>query len=141
MKNKGFKVFYTTADIGISVKGKTLENLFKNAAKGLSYLLVKKINSVNSFSLKKIKLKAPSTEGFLVKFLNELLFFYETEFLLYKDVKFHRFSDLEIIADIEFINLTDGNFTPFYDIKAATYHNLKIVKKRVYYYANIIFDI
>jgi len=141
LKNKGFKVFYTTADIGISVKGKTLEDLFENAARGLSYLLVKKFNFVNSFSLKKIKLKAPSTEGLLVKFLNELLFFYEIEFLLFTNTKFHRFSDSEIIADIEFINLRNGNFTPFYDIKAATYHDLKIVKKRIYYHANIIFDI
>ncbi len=142
MNTKGIKVFYTTADIGISVRGKTIGELFQNAAKGLSILLVKEVKEYKSNKKKKeFKLFAQSYESLLVKFLNELLYLYETDFLYFTKAEFEKINENELKGYIYFKRLKEKAFIPNYDIKAVTYHNLKIIKKRIYYYADIIFDI
>ena len=142
MNSKDIKVFYTTADIGISVRGKTISGLFQNAAKGLSTLLVKEVKEYKLNEKKKeFKVSAQSYESLLVKFLNELLYLYETDFLYFTKAEFGKITEMELKGNIYFKRLKEKAFIPNYDIKAVTYHNLKIIKKRVYYYADIIFDI
>ncbi len=142
MNSKAIKVFYTTADIGISVRGKTIGELFQNAAKGLSSLLVKDVKEYMPNEKKeKFKFSAQSYESLLVKFLNELLYLYETDFLHFTKAEFGKLTEMELKGNIYFKRLKENAFIPNYDIKAVTYHNLKIIKKRVYYYADIIFDI
>jgi len=74
LNSKDIKVFYTTADIGISIRGKTIEKLFLNAAKGLSLLLVKEIKETSEEKkTADLEFYSDSYEILLVKFLNEIL--------------------------------------------------------------------
>ena len=142
MNPSEIKIFYTTADIGISVRGKTISELFQNAAKGISALLVKEVKEFEQDDkIEELKISAQSYESLLVKFLNELLYFYETDFLFFRKAEFFRLNENELKGQIHFKRLKEKAFIPNYEIKAVTYHNLKIIKKRVYYYADIIFDI
>jgi len=127
-----------TADIGIKVYGKTIEELFKNSAYGLYKII--EIECEGEGKPFEIKVESEEIEGLLVKFLNELIYYIETK---------RQGDDIERIE----IEKDDKNFklkakmnmknvkSIKKEVKSATYHNLKIEKKGDNYTATIIFDL
>lgn len=127
-----------TADIGIKVYGKTIEELFKNSAYGLYKIIeIKYEGEERPFE---IKLESEEIEGLLVKFLNELIYYIETKRLgddierieIEKDDK-----NFKLRAKMNMKNVKSIKK----EVKSATYHNLKIEKKGDNYTATIIFDL
>jgi len=73
-----------------------------------------------------------------VDFLSEVLYLIQTQREVYSDVKFKKFSDTEIEAEL--IGQKVERFEE--DIKAVTYHNLEIRQKEDgSWEATILFDI
>jgi len=131
-----------TSDIGVRVFGETLEDLFKNCAEALFAIILdfkpeKKIKE-------KVVLKAESLEEVLITWLNELLSlfyiykFLPTEYSLILNKKNKLFS---LTATIYGQNFKSNPHRIKTEIKAATYHNLKIEKKDNLYTAEVIFDV
>jgi SHS2 domain-containing protein len=131
-----------TSDIGVRVFGKSLEDLFKNCAEALFNIVIdfkpeKKIKE-------KIVLKAESLEEILITWLNELLsLFYIYKFLpveysLTLNKKNKLFSFMATIYGQNFESDLHKIKT---EVKAATYHDLKIEKKDDLYIAEVIFDV
>ncbi|MCM8804125.1 MAG: archease [Candidatus Omnitrophica bacterium] len=127
-----------TADIGIKVSGKTIEELFLNSAKGLYEIIDVKYNGYED--LLKINLRGDNLEELLIKFLNELIYYIETkkiggdiEKVKIENVKGEYELNVELkVKKIENIGK---------EVKSATYHNLKIEKVKDQYYTVIIFDL
>lgn len=127
-----------TADIGIKVYGKTIEELFKNSAYGLYKII--EIKYEGEERPVEIKLESDEIEGLLVKFLNELIYYIETKRLgddierieIEKDDK-----NFKLKAKVNMKNVKSIKK----EVKSATYHNLKIEKKGDIYTATIIFDL
>lgn len=127
-----------TADIGIKVYGKTIEELFKNSAYGLYKII--EIKYEGEERPVEIKLESEEIEGLLVKFLNELIYYIETKRLgddierieIEKDDK-----NFKLKAKVNMKNVKSIKK----EVKSATYHNLKIEKKGDIYTATIIFDL
>lgn len=125
MRNKGFSYVEHTADIGIKVWGKTHEELFKNAMVAmLDYMIDMKPDAT---SRRKIHLIAYGAESLLVSFLNEILFLVLTKFWLPHTVELEIKQD-DLWAEFSGSKITSPD-TVKVEIKAATYHNLKIEKK------------
>lgn len=136
-----------TADIGITIKGNTLEGFFAYAGLGLSQFLGVRCNgfsgdeSRNVFHYHRF---ADSPEEALVRFLQEILFLKETQNfnLVWPEINVpqwnHLRSTYEVYARFHgYIGDTEGE-----DIKAVTYHNLEIVEGTdSAYEATIIFDV
>jgi SHS2 domain-containing protein len=128
-----------SGDVGLRVRGKTLEELFENAAIGLVGLMT------NPFSIKEtehreISLKVEAYENTLVQWLNELVFLFDTYGFTGKvfSVSFQ--------GDTFRASVSGGIFDPERDgqkllIKAATYHNLSLRKTGSHWEATVIFDI
>lgn len=127
-----------TADIGIKVYGKTIEELFKNSAYGLYKII--EIKYEGEERPVEIKLESDEIEGLLIKFLNELIYYIETKRLgddiekieIEKDDK-----NFKLKAKVNMKNVKSIKK----EVKSATYHNLKIEKKGDNYTATIIFDL
>jgi len=142
MKTNNYEIFYTTADIGLKIKGKSLNQLFKNAAEGFSSMLgkIKDVNSKNTEE-KKINLCSESLEGLIVKFLNEILYIFEVKNKILVKCKVQELNNNCIKGKIEFAEFSNSEIEYNHPVKAVTYHNLKIKKTNGFYSAKIVMDI
>ncbi|MDD5194220.1 MAG: archease [Candidatus Omnitrophica bacterium] len=131
-----------TADVAVRVYGKTLQELFVNAAEAFFSLVA----DIRPFKEKEhnVTLEGETIEDLLVNWLNELisLFFSDNFFPALCNVSISQSGKENKLSAI----LLGKNFTPTKEnikteIKAATYHNLKIEKEAQGYKAEIIFDV
>ena len=137
-----WKLLDHPADIRIEVYGKTLEELFLNAAEGLSNLLTGSINVSGSQIEKTLALESDSSDDLLVDWLREILFLFSSErFILRKaSLKISEGISLEskLFGSIlnQSLELEDG-----LEIKGVTYHGLLLEEDSDGFVAQVIFDI
>ena len=132
-----------TADIGIRAYGKTTEELFETCAYGMYAVMLERYEPSREGE-RSFKLGSESMEGLLVRWLSELLFYFETESLI--------FSDLSVVvsgAKVEKKLSARASFCHYDEkkhgyaalIKAVTYHNLEIRREKGIYVVEVIFDV
>jgi len=137
-----FEFLEHTADLGLRVKGKTSEDLFNNYAAVLFSLLTD--YQPKEIINKKITLQAQSLSELLIDWLNELLsMFFADDFLPKEysikitDDKGGKILEAEIKGE-EF----DFESNPLKrEIKAATYHEVKVEENDSEYVGEVIFDV
>lgn len=140
-----YKILEHITDLKIQAFGKTKEELFLNVLKGVT--ASQKAALEDKRVKRKIKVKSTDIDALLVDFLSEALYLSQTNKEAYNDVKFTKFSDKELEVE-----LTGNKIESFgEDIKAATYHGVKIDqprlasgeagKKNNQYQATVLFDI
>jgi SHS2 domain-containing protein len=137
-----YEVFAHTADIGLRVRAATLEDLFCEAAAGLFSLIVSNLEAVQP--RQEITIALPARDGetdyLLFDWLNELLFIFDSRRLV-----FAKFSvqlsptDLQATAWGEPIDATRHQLD--HEVKAITYHGLKVVPDAGGWLAEVIVDI
>lgn len=131
-----YKILEHTADVKIQAFGKTKEELFLNAMKGMGAVLKPKRETQNA--KRKISVKSLDLNALLVDFLSEALYLVQTNKEIYNQVKFTEFFDRELEGEL------NGNKVESFgeDIKAVTHHGLKVEKnKQGLWEATILFDI
>ncbi|MGD8342759.1 MAG: archease [Desulfobacterales bacterium] len=133
----GFEEIEHTADHALKVYGKDLKELFISAAQGMTSLMMADISGVSGEIAKAVKLKASDTESLLVEWLSELAYWAEAEMLVFSTISIHTMTATEIDASI--IGARASALEK--QIKAVTYHNLKIKKTNRGVEATIVFDV
>ncbi|XRO75954.1 archease [Methanocaldococcus sp. 28A] len=122
-----FDYFETTADLGVIAKGKTLEEAFKEGAKGLYNIMVD-IDKIDKKEKIEFELTGEDLEELLYNFLNELLFYTDVEGLVFNDfdIKIEKNDKyrLKCTAYGEKINKEKHNIKE--EVKAVTYHKMEI---------------
>lgn len=135
-----FEVLDISGDVGIRAFGKSLEELFINAATGM-YSLITDVNSIEKRQKIDIEVESHSLEGLLVSWLNELIFRFDTYGFVGKDIDISEFSESKIKASLSGEEFDEARHEKRLLVKAATYHQLKIEKTGEDWKAEIIFDI
>lgn len=131
-----FEEIEHTADWALRVRGETLPELFVHAAQGMYHLLgaerMEEIVFVRSWTV-----KALDAESLLVEWLNELLYWTESKGELFDEFEIEEWGETQLRAR------TRGGpgRTMKKQIKAATFHNLKIEKTDDGYETVIVFDV
>lgn len=132
-----YEILEHKADLKIRVFGRSKEELFSKALLGMTDELRPEIKNQES-KIKMMKIKSDNLETLLVDFLSEILYLTQVNKEVYTDVKFKKFSNNEIEAEL--FGQKVERFGQ--DIKAVTYHNLDIhQKKNKTWEATILFDI
>ena len=137
---KRYEQFSHTADIGVRVFGKTLKELFENAAFAMFDILAD-LDGIKGEITQDFELTAPNHEELLISWLDELLYnFYA------KNIIFYKFEVTELSEDVIKArafgrSVSENRNRLKTEIKAATYYNLRIIKKDDYYEVEIIFDV
>ena len=137
---KRYEQFSHTADIGVRVFGRTLKELFENAAFAM-FDIIADLEGLKGEILQDIELTAPNSEELLISWLDELLYNFYT-----KGIIFYKFEVKELSQDLLKAQATgravsDNRNRLKAEIKAATYYNLKIRKLDDYYQVDIVFDV
>ncbi len=136
---KRFKVIDFYGDVGLEVRGESMEELFENAAKGLSMLITtSKIKPVIKIE---ISLTATDKETLLLKWLNELIFYFDAKGFVGSKVVFKKFDQNNLVASVCGDYFDNNKHKAGLLIKAATYHNMLFDTNEKGLYAKIIFDI
>ncbi len=143
MKKK-FELIEHTADVGIIVYGKTVAELFENAAFGMYNIICENFSKISNICEYNNSISEVDLESCLVSFLNDLL--YQT---FVNKLLFSKFLITNLKTEQNSCILSYQCFGEKYEkqkhgvlteLKSATFHQLKIVKQNDVFTATIIFD-
>ena len=139
MKNK-YEIIEHTADVGVRAWGSTLAESFENVARGM-FAIITNNSKIDKIGEYKIVLNADDAEQLLVDWLAELLFLNSAKNLVFGDFKVElsdNYKHLHAIVGGEKYNREKHGYGT--EIKAITYHMLKVEKKPPYT-VEVLFDI
>lgn len=139
---KKYELLDISGDVGLKIWGKTLEELFENAAEGM-YSLITNARQIKEKKTIDFVTESSSLESLFVSWLNELIFHFDTYGFIGKAIKIDSFSlsKYRLNASVSGEDYNPQKHESKLLIKAATYHNLRIEKTGDIYKAEIIFDI
>lgn len=127
-KSVKFEILEHVADGKFRAYGKNLNTAFSNAALAM-FSLMTDIKKVKGKTKKKITIEGVDLKSLLYKFLEELLFLFDSKGFLLKDVKNLKIKGNKLTAEI--IGDKAKNYEIFGDVKAVTYSQMKITDKYV----------
>lgn len=135
-----YEIFEHTADLGLRVRAPDLPALFADAACGLFAMVVDDLTVVQPVASREIKVAGSDATYLLFDWLNELLYVCDTERLVFSqfDVRIDE-QGLAAIAQGEPIDPDRHRLA--HEIKAITYHELKVERDGAGWLAEVIVDI
>ncbi len=135
-----YQLIEHTADIGIRVESFSLSGLFKKTGLAISSLSLerKRIQYPEKHKIE-IMQQAANVEELFVNWLNELLSVSSAESLVFEDILIKQINDNYV--DAIAIGSDIRNYKLNTEIKAATYHQLKVKRNGLIWQAEVIFDV
>jgi SHS2 domain-containing protein len=122
---KDFELIGYTADAGIRASGRDLSQAFANAARGM-FSLISDIEKIDEVMFLDVEVAAPDKETLLVEWLNELVFLFDTEMLLFKRFHIVTLTETLIKARCYGEKIDKLRHEIKRGVKSATYHDLKV---------------
>jgi len=129
-----------TADLGIKVFGRTLAELFENAAFGL-FDNIANLEKVNPNSEFRVEVQATDREALLVNWLSELNYLFLTRKELFGSFHIREIDDEYLTATVEGEKLDLDRHEIYTEVKAVTYHKLYVKESALGWEAQVIFDL
>ena len=120
-----FEAVEHTADLAYIVRGRTHEELFENAARGLTAFLLD-LSSIEPRETDELILVGQDLEELLISWLNEVIFREETRQRVYSRFEVTFVGEGTLTARCHGEQLDPNRHRIQTDIKAATYHDLHI---------------
>ncbi len=141
MNEKPFEIVSHTADIAVVVRGQDMQDLFRNAARALTSVLVGDQMEIGHGVERTVNLDSTDVDALLIDWLNELVFYADAEQLVFSDFHFDDVQDghLSVVCWGERLEASRNLFIR--EVKAATYHGSHISQTDNGYTARIVFDV
>jgi len=137
---KKYETFDHTADLGIRIFGRTCEEVFINGAYALFDLLTDLDKVLKAFSYK-LRVEAGDREELLIRWLNELLFLFESRGYLFKEFSITHLDQTSLEAAVWGEAFDPSRHERKTEIKAVTYHQVAICEKEGAWEGKVIFDL
>jgi len=135
-----FEVFEHTADLGLRIRSEDRETLFIEAARALFSALVVNLQDVSCVQQKEYAVTGEQDDYLLFDWLSELLFTFDTERLLHSEFEVRLTDDgLRAACRGELVDASRHELD--HEIKAITYHGLKVEHTDDGWLAEVIVDI
>lgn len=138
---KAFEYIDHTGDLGIRVWGKSLEELFTNAAHAL-FETVAVLDTIDPIEQFQIQVEAESVAELMVAWLDELIFRHEVDEVFFNCVEIVKISETCLSANAYGDPADFTKHVVFTEIKSVTYHQLSVCQSAEgKWTANVIFDL
>lgn len=132
-----YELLEHAGDLKIKVYGNSFSELLENSGRALSDIVLPDSGDMNE--TRKIFIEGSTKEQILVRFLNELIYLIQSDFLIFRKFKIEDVDNgVNALCMGSKIKSSDQ---PDYDMKGATYHELKIENNDGKYTAQIVIDI
>ena len=122
---KKFEYFDVTADIGFYAYGNTLNEAFENAGLAIFNIISNTDNIEPSKSIT-FEIKSEDHVALLYDYLEELLFYYEIEFMLFSEFEVQITEDYSLKAVIKGEEIDWDKHERNCEIKAITFHQMEV---------------
>ncbi|MGE5195527.1 MAG: archease [Deltaproteobacteria bacterium] len=135
-----YEIFEHTADLGLRVRAPTLSELMADAGRGLFAMVVEDPASVQAVVTREFHISGSDRTYLLFDWLNELLYVCDTQRLAFSQFDVQMTADgLAATARGEPLDPARHRLT--HEIKAITYHGLKVEQTDEGWLAEVIVDI
>ena len=123
-----FQILEHTGEIGILARGSTPHETFGQAARGMFSIMVE-LDAVEEREVRQVEAEGHDIEGLLVAWLNELIYLFDVEELVFKNFHIQEMDDtrLKALCYGEKLDMERHGFS--IAPKAATYHMLEVRKE------------
>jgi len=130
-----------TADLGLRVRGETLERLFENAAEAMLKVMVN-AHPLPPMKTIPLRLDGRDLEDLMVRWLGEILYLLEGEKKVTVHARVVSLSPRHLEASIDTVPYSPDDHEILREIKAVTYHQIGISRKHDdFWEASVIFDV
>jgi len=136
----GYEILDHTADVRVRIEGRSFEDFLRSAALALMDLIsdrakVKPVEGVG------FQVEAETGEELLIKMLGEILYINRVRDLVFHDLEIEMTGAYGVKGKLLGEKFDPARHELELDIKAATYHNLKIQRVNDRFIAEVVFDI
>ena len=129
-----------TGDAGILLRAVSLRQLFERAAWGMFSLLTN-VAEIRLVEEVPVQVEANDLPALMLAWLSELNYRHVTEHRLFGQFEVSVISDQMVFARISGETINPGRHTIFTEIKAVTFHGLRLEKSDSGWESQIIFDL
>ncbi len=129
-----------TADAGILVQAADLKELFARAAWGM-FSLVTDVDMVRLVERSRIRIEASDRPALMVNWLSELNYRHLTEYRLFGKFAIVEICEKWLLAEVCGERIDPARHKIFTEIKAVTFHDLRLQRDDQGWKAQIIFDL
>lgn len=138
--DQGYRILEHPSDAGIEARGQNLKQAFESAALGMMSLIVDP-GCVQGKGKKSVTVSGTDPENLLVRWLSEILFEYDGNGFLVSGIQIKEIAEtrLEAVLSGEEIDSEKHRFRT--DVKAVTYHQLKVETTDEGCVVRVFFDI
>ncbi|MBI1747638.1 MAG: archease [Acidobacteria bacterium] len=140
MNKPRYEALDHTADARVRVSGDSMEALFANAAFAL-FDTMADLGCVQTRQRLSLHVSADNRERLLHAWLSELLFLFATQHLLLSEFCIRSLTPTRLEAEVGGEPLDLGRHTFYTEVKAVTFHQLRVECREGEWIAEIIFDI
>jgi len=135
-----YRIFGTTADVGVVSYGRDIREAFENQAKGMFSIMadLRGVRDTMSFD---VEAEAPDIEGLLAAWLEELLFISDTRGVLLRRFDITVLKDQRLTARAYGEEVDTARHVIKTPVKAVTYHGLGVVIRQGSVTARVVYDI
>jgi len=131
------------ADVRFSAYGASLEEVFEQAAYAMFHVIID-TTTLNPERSVDIKLESEGLENLLYDYLSELLYLFEVEDIIFGNFKVASIektnSNYILYGQASGENIDQERHSFETEVKAVTYHQLKVTKEKGGYSAHVIVD-
>lgn len=129
-----------TADIGIAVTAESMEALFETAAHAM-FEQITDTRTLTGSMKTRLTITGIDREDLMINWLRELLFLWNGREYLLKQASIEKIADTGLTARVWYDSFDRQIHEIFADIKAVTYHGIRVEKSDAGWKATIIFDV
>jgi len=127
-EHSGYEILEHTADKGVRAWGRTLEELFENAARGMYRLVVDPAGKKTDVSM---PIAVEVSDSFdrsdlLVKWLRELIYLTDVQKVVFTDFTVRRVTETSVEGEARGFTVEDNSMLDGAPVKAVTYHRLRL---------------
>lgn len=135
-----YETFEHTADLGLRARASDLNTLFAESAAALFSVLVEDLNTVEPRQRVDVQIVGDEHEYLLFDWLKELLYRFDAEHLLFRRFEVH-VSDAGLTGTAWGEPFDPARHALSHEVKAITYHGLKVEQTPEGWLAEVIVDI
>ena len=135
-----YEIFEHTADLGLRVRAPDLAMLFADAGRGLTSMIAANLEAIAPVREVRLEVSGTRRDDLLFDWLSEILYLFESEHLLLSQFNVEVNNDgAQAIARGE--PLDESRHQLEHEVKAITYHGLKVEETPEGWLAEVIVDI
>jgi len=137
-----YRIFEHAADVGAAVRGRTLRRLFENASLALLDLCGSRATVVPRRRVK-VRVAGSSPEDLLVRWLSEILYRQETSGWRFRSCVVESLDRRRLEASGVALGerFDPARHASLREVKAVTYHQMRVARVRGFWQVRVIFDV